>query len=111
MDPELSCQNIDACETMTISFEGRAAIGAGNGLCRAHALGLAARGDQGGGERPWRGPRWGPGAQFGSALVRIEILTGSPQDVRPLPTPGRRYLLVIGWRATWQCGPAAGSPE
>jgi len=46
MNPQLSCQNMEACETMTISFEGRVAIvtGAGNGLGRAHALGLAARG-------------------------------------------------------------------
>ena len=45
-DLQWSCQNIEACETMAISFEGRVAIvtGAGNGVGRAHALGLAARG-------------------------------------------------------------------
>ena len=46
MNPQLSCQNTEACETMTISFEDRVAIvtGAGNGSSRAHAIGLAARG-------------------------------------------------------------------
>ena len=46
MNPQLSCQNTEACETMTISFEDRVAIvtAAGNGLGRAHAIGLAARG-------------------------------------------------------------------
>ena len=46
MNPQLSCQNTEACETLTISFEDRVAIvtGAGNGSSRAHAIGLAARG-------------------------------------------------------------------